>query len=95
MRVNREKLDKFLKVDDYGYYNSRSIPLTELYDDPCKLTIDDLTELLADIYEDTEERGDYSETAVYDIKIKYTPKDFGEEVYLLEMHWPSDFDTRH
>lgn len=95
MKLNYDKLHEFLKVDDYGYYDSRSISLTELYDNPCELTIDDLIELLADIYAYTEEQSDHSETAVYDIKIKYSPKNYGEETYVLEMYWPSDFDTRH
>ena len=93
MKLNYDKLHEFLKVDDYGDYDSKSIPLTRLYDNPGELTINELVNLLDYIYTYTAEQTDYSETAIYNINIKYAPDD-GNEVCLLEMKWPIIFDKR-
>lgn len=95
MKLNYDKLHEFLKVDDYGYYDSRSISLNELYDNPDELTVNELMNLLDYIYCYTDEQGDYSETAAYCIKLKFGATiSSGDDCYLLEMKWPTVFDKR-
>lgn len=94
MKLNYDKLHEFLKVDDYGYYDSRSISLTELYDNPGELTVNELMDLLDYIYCYTDEQNDCSKDAVYCIKMKFGTDDFCDNCYLLEMKWPTIFDKR-
>ena len=94
MKLNYDKLHEFLKVDNYGYYDSRSISLTELYDHPGELTANELMDLLDYIYCYTDEQDDYSATAAYCIKMKFSATDFNDDCYLLEMKWPTIFDER-
>ena len=94
MKLNYDKLHEFLKTDMQDYYDSCSIPLDELYENPSELTINELTDLLDYIYGYTEEQDDYSSTAIFNIIIKYSPNNFGDEIYLLEMKWPTIFDSR-
>ena len=94
MNLNYDKLYEFLAIDDYGYYDSRSIPLNELYENVNELTVDELMDLLAYIDDYTGKQIDYSETAIYNINIKYTSNNGGHEIALLEMKWPTDFDRR-
>lgn len=94
MELNHDKLYEFLKSEP-GNHDSCYISLNELYDHPTELTINELIDLLDYIYAYTEEQTDDSETAVYSIKLYYDPNPNIGEIYLLEMRWPSYYDTRH